>query len=77
MVAAAVNRQDYYQHQYQQPMVHVPPVSRTHNPPPNLVQPTVVDYVHAQLATPVTGAPPNQKAFSPGRRPVQHLPHVP
>src|SRR5258706_8177232 len=34
MAAAAVNEQDYYQHQHQ-PMIYMPPVSHYHNPPPS------------------------------------------
>jgi hypothetical protein len=63
--AAAANGQDYYQHQHQQPMMYMTPV--THNPPPNPLQPTVVDHVQTQPTAPVAGASPQSRSVSPGR----------
>ena len=65
--AAAANGQDYYQHQHQQPLIYMPPISHNHNPPPNPVQPTAMEHVHAQPTAAVTGASPQSQSVSPGR----------
>ena len=63
--AVAANGQDYYQHQHQQPMIYMPPV--THNAPPNPVQPTVMAHVQAQPTAAIEGASPQSQSASPGR----------
>ena len=47
-MAVAANGQDYCQNQNQQPGICMPLVSHNHNPPPNPVQLTAMDQVHAQ-----------------------------